>query len=227
MSENSKIKVMVVDDHMLVVRGIVSLLSFELDIKVVGTALSAAECMNWLNEIQPDVILLDVILPDCSGVDIIAPIKKKSPDTRIVMLAGEVPKGYLESSLIQGASGFILKNCSPNEMYTAIRKAAKGERYFSESLAEFYHRHIGQKRETFTQRSEAAELLTTREKQILMFLAQGMQNKAIAEELTLSKRTVEGHVLKLLEKLNFKTRNEAAAFYLGLKDDNFITNFKN
>lgn len=216
---NKKIRVMVVDDHTLVLKGTVSLLSPEPGIDVVSVASNAEDCLSQLKTIRPDVLLLDIILPGLSGIDIIAAIKRETPNTQIIMITGEEPQGYIESSLIQGAVGFLLKDCTPDELFEAIRNAAKGESFFSKNLTTKVANDSETKgTELLEQKIADATLLTTREKEILPLLAQGMQNKDIANELHLSKRTVEGHVLNILEKLGFKTRSETAAFYLGLKN---------
>ncbi|MDR3288372.1 MAG: response regulator transcription factor [Peptococcaceae bacterium] len=217
--KDSAIKVMIVDDHTLVRRGTAALLAAEPDIEVVGSAANTAECLNQLPDSQPDVVLLDIFLPDGSGIDVIAKIKELLPGSHIVMLTGEEPKSRVEAALLQGASGFLLKDCLPEEMFAAIRKAARNETHFPEHLLARMSAGAEQEEAAmFQQRIRISASLTAREKQILMFLAKGKRNQEIADELTLSKRTVEGHVLKLLDKLGFQTRNEAAAFYVGMRD---------
>ena len=124
---NPIIKVLVVDDHTLFAEGTASLLSSEPDITVVGIAPNAADCLRLVKSACPHTVLLDINLPDSCGVDIIGKIKKEIPDTAVIMLTGQSPQGYVNSSLAKGALGFLLKDCSKDEMVMAIRKAARGE----------------------------------------------------------------------------------------------------
>lgn len=223
---DSKIKVLVVDDHTLFAEGTASLLSSEPDIAVAGIAASAEECLQLVRSILPHTVLLDINLPDSCGVNIIGKIKRETPDTGIIMLTGQSPEGYINASLNQGASGFLLKDCSKGEMVAAIRKAARGESYFSQSLSPYLKSAIIQKKDpsnvpnhSFTQtdpRENYVSSLTSRELEILELIAEGLRNKEIAECLGITKRTIDYHVGNILSKLEVKSRMEAVLLYRNL-----------
>ena len=127
---DSVIKVLVVDDHKLFALGVLALLSSEPDIVVTDVVSNAEECLRMAEIVSPHTVLLDINLPDSCGVDMISKIKQIDPDIGIVMLTGLSPLGHIDASLAQGASGFLLKDCTKEEMVTAIRKAARGRVIF-------------------------------------------------------------------------------------------------
>ena len=222
--DNSAIKVLVVDDHTLFAEGTVSLLSYEPNIAVVGIAPSAAVCLRVAKQACPHTILLDINLPDACGVNIIGKIKEAVPSAGIIMLTGQSPEGYVNASLAHGALGFLLKDCTKNEMVTAIKKAARGERYFSQSLLPYINEankidkendkdQSGSKSEqSFSQTDfQGREIfsLTSRELEVLELIGEGLKNKEVAKRLSIKTRTVEYHVCNITEKLGVKSRLEA------------------
>jgi len=200
------IKVLVVDDHTLFTEGTVSLLSSERDVDVVGIAPSADECLRVVQHTCPHTVLLDINLPDACGVNIIGKIKEAAPDTGIIMLTGQNPEGYVNASLAQGALGFLLKDCTKDEMVTAIRKAAKGENYFSKSMLPYMKE--GSFSQTAFQGSKISSL-TSRELEVLELIGVGLKNREVANRLSIKTRTVEYHVGNITEKLGVKSRLEA------------------
>lgn len=225
MVNRSRIKVLIVDGHTLFAEGMEALLLQESDIKVVGIALNTADCLELVEKTHPDVVLLDINLPDVCSADRIGWIKKEFPDIKIIMLTGQRPEGYVETSLAQEVSGFLLKDCTKNEIITAIRKAIKGEVYFSQSILVYLKSIIVNSQSeisdsdlfsvheaTFTAK-DSKNILTERESEILVLIAKGLRNKEIAVYLGITKRTVEYHVGNILEKLRVKSRLEAALNY--------------
>ncbi|MFZ3131222.1 MAG: response regulator transcription factor, partial [Desulfosporosinus sp.] len=137
--ELERVKVLVVDDHMLFAEGTVSLLSIEPRILVVGIARNGIECMSLMSETEPDVVLLDIKLPDTCGTDLIDKIIKIQPEVKILMLTGHNPKGYVTKSISKGANGFLLKDSSAGELIQGILRVYDGGVYFSQGLEAFLY----------------------------------------------------------------------------------------
>jgi DNA-binding NarL/FixJ family response regulator len=204
--ELEKIKLLVVDDHTLFSEGTVSLLHVEPRILAVGIAKNGIECMRFINKTEVDFVMLDINLPDICGVNLINNIKMVQPTMKILMLTGQDPKGYVAESIKKGANGFLLKNCSVEEMIDAILKVSNGDAYYSQGLGLFNNRgniHISENTEAFR------ELLTLKEIEIMDLVSKGLRNKEIAEALGIKVRTVEFHVSNILPKLGVRKRFEA------------------
>lgn len=208
-----KIRVLVVDDHTLFAQGTVALLSVELRILVVGIAKNGIECMSLMNNTRSDIVLLDIKLPDTCGTDLIDKIKKVQPDVRIIMMTGHSPKGYVTKSIRKGANGFLLKDCSAEEMIEGIVRVNDGGVYFSHDL-EAMIRH-GNKINNlhFTPEITQSELLTPREIEVIELVSQGLRSKEIALTIGINARTVDFHVRNIFVKLKVNTRLEAVLKY--------------
>ncbi|MDA8211087.1 MAG: response regulator transcription factor [Clostridia bacterium] len=209
----NKIKVLVVDDHPVVGHGTVSLLSSEPCFSVVGMAISGQECLQLVAENKPDIVLLDINLPDTSGINLIEKLREVHPQVNIIMFTGQDPGEYVADSLNKGVQGFLLKDCSGNEMCLAIKKVNNGEVYFSQSMGYILKKLVtGQ---VFTNKVTPSDTenpcnnLTPREIDILEFIAKGMQNKEIAAKLGIKLKTVDCHVSNILSKLEVNSRLEA------------------
>ncbi|AFM00962.1 response regulator containing a CheY-like receiver domain and an HTH DNA-binding domain [Desulfitobacterium dehalogenans ATCC 51507] len=210
---DSVIKVLVVDDHKLFAQGVVSLLSSEPDIVVTDVASSAEEGLRLVRDVPPHTVLLDINLPDSCGVDIISKIRQIDPGIGIVMLTGLSPLGHIDASLAQGASGFLLKNCTKEEMVTAIRKAAKGEGYFSQSLVPYLKGELVSSSHQDSHCDGKMASLTDRELEVFNLVVKGLRSKEIAEDLGIAKRTVDYHIGNILLKLEVKSRLEIVLKY--------------
>jgi DNA-binding NarL/FixJ family response regulator len=191
------IRVFIVDDHPVVIEGIHSLLMNEKDIAWVGQAMNAASCLGFFVNNTADVILMDISMPGMDGVELSAVMKNKYPGIFILGLSTFNQGIYIKKMMENGASGYILKNSSKQELIKAIHTVYDGEIYFSgeagQALAEY-------------QKSSRTELpvLTPREKEILELIAEGYTNPQIAEKIFLSQFTVDSHRKNLLAKLNVK-----------------------
>jgi len=206
--EIERIKVLVVDDHTLFAEGTVSLLTFEPRILVAGIAKNGHECMNFISKTTCDVILLDISLPDTCGTDLIDKIKGIQPKVKILMLTGQNPKGYVTKSISKGANGFLLKDCSVQEMIKGILRVHYGGAYFSQGLDALLH--PGNNNDHFPVNSEMLrERLTPKEIKIMELVSRGLHNKEIATALGINVRTVEFHVSNILPKLGVNKRLEA------------------
>lgn len=212
------IRVVVVDDHTLFAEGTVSLLSSESSISVVGTAKNGSDCLKLVETNHPDVVLLDINLPDFSGTDLIEKIKGIAPQVKIIMLTGQSPEGYVNASLNKGANGFLLKDCTKSEMTAAILQVSRssGQYYFSQNMAPYLRSVIvGEELRTNAVGAKkiSATLLTPKEQEIIELIARGLRNKEIAAALEIKNRTVDFHVGNILSKLGAKSRLEAVLIY--------------
>ena len=209
-------------DHTLFAEGTVSLLSSESYISVVGTAKNGSDCLKVVKTEHPDVVLLDINLPDYCGTDLIEKIKELDSNIGIIMLTGENPGGYVNASLKNGAQGFLLKDCSKTEMIAAVLQVFRGEFYFSQNMAQYLRSAIiGEKNRTnkIDEPEKTYDTsLTPKEIEIIELIAQGMRNREIATTLGIKNRTVDCHVSNILPKLGVKTRLEAVLTYLKGKE---------
>jgi DNA-binding NarL/FixJ family response regulator len=209
--ELEKITVLVVDDHTLFAEGTVALLSSETNLEIVGIAKDGSQCLTLLKSKSPDIILLDISLPDCSGIHLIDNIKSIQPAVKIIMLTGLNPQGYLTNSLQKGVHGFLLKECNKKEMIEAIFYVAQGKEYFSKDLAPFLKLVFISNNDVKRTLNHNAELLSAREEEIINLIAKGLNNKEIASLLGITIRTVKFHTGNILFKLGVKSRTKAVA----------------
>ena len=202
------INVMLVDDHKMLREGIKQLLEFDPEIKVVSSAQTGKECLSLLEENKPDVVLLDINLPDTTGIKLIKDIKKGSKTIKVMMLTVHNEVEYLVDSLDGGADGYILKDSGADELIKAIKFIYNGERYIEPSLIPSLNARLVQL-ETET---DMVKSLTKREIQILSLLVSGKSNLDISEILKLSEQTIKNHVTALYKKIGVKDRTQAAVF---------------
>jgi DNA-binding NarL/FixJ family response regulator len=190
-------KIFIVDDHYMVIEGIRSLLQNEKSIEWMGHAMNAASCLAFLNKQLPDVILMDINLPDISGIDLCKEIKTKYPSVFIIGLSTFNQQSFIQKMMDNGASGYVLKNATQEELTSAIETVMKGKTYLSEEASR-----------TLRKENAANIVLTRREKEVLELIADGMTNAEIAQKLFISVTTVDTHRKNLLAK--FETKNTAA-----------------
>lgn len=210
MSAPDIIRVLIVDDHAVVRIGLRSLLAHTAGFRVVGEAGTVAEAVAMADQANPDVVLMDIRLPDGSGVEACREIKKSHPDMRIVMLTSYSDEEAIVGSVMAGANGYLLKQADSDQLTRAIREAAEGASSLDPRAAGAL---LTQFRELSAKQAEA-ELagLTDRERRMLALIAEGYTNRAIGEVLHLSEKTVRNHVSQLLRKLGFQRRSQAAAW---------------
>lgn len=193
-----KVKVFIVDDHYMVIEGIRSLLQNETSIEWTGHASNAASCHAFLQQQLPDIILMDINLPDKSGIDLCREVREKYPSVFIIGLSTFNQQSFIQKMLHNGASGYVLKNATQEELLEAIATVAKGKTYLSDEAA------------SSLRKSNNSEMpvLTRREKEVLELIAEGLTNNEIAAKLFISVTTVDTHRKNLLAK--FDARNIAA-----------------
>jgi DNA-binding NarL/FixJ family response regulator len=204
------ISVVLADDHHVVRMGIKALLESEADIRVSGEAGSGAEAVTMAAQLKPDVMIVDLMLADMSGLAVVRQVRKKSPHTTSVVLSMYGNDCYVVEALQAGACSYVLKDSSPEELVRAVREASLGRRYLAPPLSD---RAI----EAYLQRSEESRLepydmLTSREREVLHLAAQGFTSSNIAERLFISPRTVEVHRARVMQKLGLRNRTELIHF---------------
>jgi DNA-binding NarL/FixJ family response regulator len=206
------INIAIIEDHQVLVDALNYLIRSESDLNFVGGAGSLAEGRELIKQANPDVLLLDVGLPDGNGLDLISEIKKSSPNTQVVVLTRYSDESTLMRAIDSGVSGFLPKGCTLPELMNALRKAANGEIIMPPSLLVGLLKRIPRDRAVVTEDENIREHLTPRERDILTHLARGKSVSAIAEELSISTLTVRTHIRNLLSKLGVHSRLEAVAY---------------
>lgn len=194
---SNPIRVLLVDDHPLVLEGIRSVLETYEHIEVVGAAESAKQGLKIALSTKPDVVLMDINMPEMNGIDAIELFKDQLPSARLLMLSMHDSREYISTSTMYGASGYVLKDVSTSEIIAAIEKVAQGGTYFSTGVSEVLMGDGNQK--------SNHSLLTTREQSVLLLVAEGMSNKDVATQLDISIRTVETHRKNIKKKLGIST----------------------
>ncbi len=207
------IRVLVVDDHALFRRGLEMVLAQEPDIEVVGEAGDGAEAVERAEELLPDVVLMDIRMPRRSGIEACTAIKEAVPSAQIIMLTISDEEADLYEAIKAGATGYLLKEISIDEVATAIRAVAGGQSLISPSMASKLISEFAQlvKRDDDRQQVPAPRL-TERELEVLRLVARGMNNRDIARQLFISENTVKNHIRNILEKLQLHSRMEAVVY---------------
>jgi len=206
---DERIRVLVVDDHTVVRKGLVSLLSAEkYGIEVIGEASDGEEAVTKALQLQPDVILMDLVMPRKNGIEATREIKKTHPKARILVLTSFTEDDKVLEALRAGAYGFLLKDATPDELVQSIRSVYADKLTLPQELTQVL---LGSKTEV-NQPEIASEDLTERELDVLRCLARGMSNKKIAQELTIGANTVRSHVSSIMRKLDLENRTQLAIY---------------
>ena len=202
------IRIFIVDDHPMVIEGMLSMLQQQPSIEVAGYAMNAASCLGFFISNTADVVLMDINLPDKSGTDLCRELKQRFPEMKILGISNLNQGSYIREMMNQGASGYVLKNVSKSELLDAVQRVHKGQQYLS--------LEVSQAMRLETQRQESLPLLTKREKEVLKLIVEGLTNPAIAEKLFVSLSTIESHRKSLLAK--FQLKNTAALVRVALEN---------
>jgi DNA-binding NarL/FixJ family response regulator len=202
------IKVLLADDHALVREGFRMILEAQKDIQIVGQAGNGREAVELAAKLHPDVVVMDVAMPELNGIEGTRRILESSPRTRVLALSMHKDAVYVREVLRAGARGYLLKDSGDADLVAAVRAIAKGEGYLSPSVSESvlsdYRRHV----------TDPLDLLSSREREVLQMIAEGKTNKEIATSLNLSVYTVEAHRGRVMEKLNLHSTSELVRFAL-------------
>jgi len=204
-----RIRILLVDDHEVVRMGLKTLLEKREEFAIVGEAGDVAEAISTARRTEPDVIVMDIRLPDGSGVEACREIRNERPDTHVIMLTSYADDEAVYGSIMAGASGYLLKQTRGQDLAGAIERVARGESLLDPAVTD---KVLERMRNLATGGSDELAALSPQERKILGGIAEGKTNKEIAEEVFLSDKTVKNYVSSILSKLNLRRRSEAAAF---------------
>lgn len=199
------IKLLLADDHEIVRAGLAKILGPEPDIDIVGEARDGVEAIGKALEFQPDIILMDIFMPGCSGLEAMVAIKEKLPSTRVLMLTISEQEEDLFQAVRLGAQGYLLKSAAIDDIVTAIRQVAEGQVMLSPYIA-------GKLLEEF--RHEQSAPLSPREMEVLKLVGKGLTNRQIAEQLTVTQSTAKTYLQRIIDKLHLENKAEAMAYAL-------------
>jgi DNA-binding NarL/FixJ family response regulator len=208
------IKVLLVDDHTIVRQGLKLILSAHADIQVIGEASNGREAVELADKLLPDVVIMDVAMPELGGIEATKRITESHPRLRILVLSMHKESVYVREIFKAGARGYILKDAIDTELLNAVRSVARGDGYISPAVS-------GAILNDFRQNvTDPADLLSAREREVLRLIAEGLTNKEVANRLNLSVYTVDSHRGKIMEKLNLHSAGELVRFAVkhGLAD---------
>lgn len=206
-AEDAPIRVMLVDDHEMVRSGLSTYLMVEDDLELVGEADNGRTALTVFDRCQPDVVLMDLKMPEMDGVEAAERMLKSKPEVKIIILSSFEEEQLIQSALQAGAIGYLLKDVSPGKLTEAIRAAWRGEPTLTPAAAQALLK-------TARQNPERQPHLSPRETEVLQLLVEGASNQEIAQALFISPATVKTHVSSLFEKLGVNSRTEAAAYAL-------------
>jgi two-component system, NarL family, response regulator NreC len=211
---SSTIRILLADDHTILRQGLKLILSSQPDLEVVGEAANGHEVVQLAQELRPDIVLLDVAMPELNGIDATRRMMETNPRLRILVLSMHKEAVYVREILRAGARGYLLKDVIDTELLNAVRSVARGDGYVSpavsSALLSDYRQNI----------HDPINLLTKREREVLQLIAEGRTNKEVATKLNLSVYTVDSHRGKIMEKLNLHSTGELVRFAIkhGLTD---------
>ncbi len=203
-----KIRILVVDDHPVVRKGIVAMLETEEDLSVVGEASNGQEALQKYRELAPEVVLMDLVMPVMDGVEAIHQLRSMDPEARVLVLTSFTSDDKVFAAIKAGAAGYLLKDSDPDDLIRAIHQVQRGESSLHPAIA---HRLLTQLAQPAEPRQRVEEL-TDREKEVLTYIAEGLNNQEIAEKMVVSKATVHSHVSRILAKLQLDSRTQAALY---------------
>jgi len=203
-------QIILVDDHQVVREGLRAVLQAQPDFKLVGESEDGSDAIRKVQQLRPDVLVLDLVLRGVQGLEVLRQVHKESPRTRVVVLSMHSDLAYVREALHNGASAYVLKSAPSSEVVKAIREAMSGNRYLAPPLSEdevdVYERQLsGGKMDLY-------ETLTTREREVCQLAAQGFTNNEIADKLCIGRRTVETHRASMMHKLSLKNQAELVQF---------------
>lgn len=204
----NKIKVLLVDDHAIMRDGIRALLSLHDDIKIVGEASEGQEAIEKTQDLSPDVVVMDVAMPDMDGIEATRRIRKQSPKVKVIVLTQYDNKEYVLSAIKAGAAGYVPKRALGSELVSAVRAVNRGESFLYPSAAAALIDDYRRQAKT----DEPYDQLTPREREILKLIAEGHTSREIADTLFISLKTVYGHRTKIMEKLGLRNRTDLFKF---------------
>ncbi|NPD45395.1 MULTISPECIES: response regulator transcription factor [unclassified Lentimicrobium] len=209
----NKIKIILVDDHQLVRDGIKSLISDSFGIDIIGEASNSVELFKQLHQVMPDVILMDISLPNMSGIEITKILKKDYPKIKILMLSMYTSEDFIFNGLKAGINGYLPKNTTRDELLLAIEEVHNGREYFSKSISNIILKSfVNSAKYGNNANDDKMSILTKRETEILKLVVEGVSNQHIADQLFISIRTVETHKTSIMKKLELNNTIDLVKF---------------
>lgn len=214
-------RILLVDDHVLFRKGVGALLNNHPQMEVVGEAGNGREAIQLARELLPDLILMDINMPECSGLEATQQIKREMPCVRIVMLTVADDDRNLFEAIKNGAQGYLLKNLEPDQLFEMLESISRGEAPLSGVIAAKILKEFSQPAQTAATEPEVMDDLTAREVRVLQLVTEGLTNREIAVALVISENTVKIHLKNILEKLHLQNRIQAAVYAVrqGLCDE--------
>ncbi len=209
--EGKKIRILIADDHRIVREGIRMILSAQKDFEVVGEASTGREAVELARRMKPDVVLMDISMPDLNGIEATRHIREELPSVQVLGLTMHEEEHYVFQMLKAGGAGYVLKRAAAEDLVAAVRAAARGEAFLYPSVAKLVVRDYLE-RASRREDDASLEALTPREREILTLIAEGLTNQEIAQRLMISIKTVQTHRAHIMEKLNLHDRAELVRF---------------
>lgn len=203
-----KISILIADDHSMIREGLKQLLELEQNFNVIGFADNGRKAIDKINELHPDILLLDVNMPVLGGIETLAEIRKNNINVKVIMLTIHNEREYLIKAVELGCDGYILKESDSDELKNAIYNVYEGKRYIQPNMTPILNSYLASKAED----DKKLVGLTKREIQVLKLVAEGMFNRDIAERLEISERTVKNHIANIFKKIQVSDRTQAAVF---------------
>ncbi len=204
------IKVLIADDHRIVREGLKTLLEFETDIEVVGVVGNGREAVKIAKENKPEIIIMDISMPDLNGIDATRQILHELPDSKVVVLSMHTEEQFIRNILLAGASAYLFKDCAADELVNAIRRVNSGKKYLSLEISELLVREFVGSR--WMEPVKGYIPLTDREREVLQLIVEGKSTKFISESLFISVKTVESHRKNIMDKLQLFTIPELTKY---------------
>lgn len=208
-----KINILIVDDHAVVRKGLKLLLNTESNLNVISEASSVDETLQKLTKITPDILITDINMPNKSGIELLKEVNHKYPHIKIIVLSMHFQAAYAIEAMDLGAKGYVSKDADESEIIDAIKKVYKGEIYFAKTVADELAKDLYKQKKSG---DNTEQIISKREKEILKYIVEGLSNKMIADELSLSESTVNTHRYNIMKKLN--ARNSAELVRKALKE---------
>jgi NarL family two-component system response regulator LiaR len=209
MATTEPISILIVDDHTIVRQGLITLFTIQPDFLVVGEADNGERAVSMAAELIPDVVLMDLVMPGINGVEAIREVKQVSPRSQVIVLTSYHEDEYIFPALRAGAISYVLKDIEPDQLVETVKRAVQGESIMHPQVAA---RVVQEIRVTNRNSSNPFSELSERELEVLRYIANGLTNAEIAEQLFISEKTVKGHVSNILSKLHMLDRTKAAVF---------------
>lgn len=210
-TNNKSVSIMIVDDHDMVRQGIESVINTVAEFNILYTASNGEDALNILreNNKKPDILLLDIVMPNMDGLEISGLVKSEFPDIKILILSMEISSEYVKKAVKNDVDGYIPKNADIDILITAIKRIVSGSKYFDEKIKDFIFKHFVRDDEVSTPK---VENLSDREVQVLKMISNGITNRDIGEKLFISPKTVEAHRNNILKKLGLKSTADLVKF---------------